>query len=209
MPGNIRQAHHFLNVLKRLVGYLKGRLQSEQTKIEIPLKFLHSIKQQIAVDRATLKYLSKRLSSLLTTLQLPNIHEFYPIIQLADFATVLATYEEGFAIVIEPKSSPSNEINPQGEGRGSGKEEKVLELSCLDASIAMRYVLSKFASVIITSGFLLSLLSFFFFLFFSSFFHSFFSFFFSFFSFSSNSPKSLSFQSYSCLFFFQFKKKGR
>lgn len=43
VPGNIRRAEHFVSFLKRLVQYIKGRLQTEQVESEGPISFLSSL----------------------------------------------------------------------------------------------------------------------------------------------------------------------
>ena len=56
----------------------------------------------------------------------------------------MSTYTKGFTIIIEPSdekvAGTVNIVNP------------ILNLSCLDASIAMRPVFERFQSVVITSG---------------------------------------------------------
>jgi DNA excision repair protein ERCC-2 len=57
------------------------------------------------------------------------------------FATLVATYEKGFLLILEPfESETANVPNP------------VLHFTCLDASIAIKPVFDRFSSVIITSG---------------------------------------------------------
>jgi Rad3-related DNA helicase len=60
---------------------------------------------------------------------------------VADFVTLVATYTDGFAVIMEPHGS----IVP-------GLHQPVLQLSCLDASLAIKPVFERFKSVIITSG---------------------------------------------------------
>lgn len=57
------------------------------------------------------------------------------------FATLVATYEKGFLLILEPFESEAATVpNP------------VLHFTCLDASIAIKPVFDRFSSVIITSG---------------------------------------------------------
>ena len=60
---------------------------------------------------------------------------------VADFCTLLATYPTGFMVLIEPHAPKTPHI-----------PEPLMQLACLDASLAMRPVFEKFSSVILTSG---------------------------------------------------------
>ena len=61
-----------------------------------------------------------------------------------EFANILATYSEGmakFAVIMEPNGTNI-----------PGASDPVIQLACLDASLAMAPVFKRFRSVIITSG---------------------------------------------------------
>eukprot|EP00026_Physarum_polycephalum_P003399 Phypoly_transcript_03410.p1 GENE.Phypoly_transcript_03410~~Phypoly_transcript_03410.p1 ORF type:complete len:721 (+),score=86.18 Phypoly_transcript_03410:291-2165(+) len=141
VPGNIRKAEHFVALLKRLVEYLRLRLRVHQVVTETPLAFLQHINNAAAIDARTLKFCSTRLNSLIRTLELPDMSQFSPISVIADFATLVGTYNDGFCLLIEPYDERTpNIIDP------------VLQYCCLDASLALKPVITKFRSVIITSG---------------------------------------------------------
>lgn len=55
-----------------------------------------------SIDARTLKFCSTRLNSLIRTLELPDISQFSPISVIADFATLVGTYNDGFTLLIEP-----------------------------------------------------------------------------------------------------------
>lgn len=56
------------------------------------------------------------------------------LVQLvADFGTLLGTYDKGFAVIIEP-----------WDGRLPNVPDPVIQLACLDASLAMKPVFDKF-----------------------------------------------------------------
>lgn len=56
------------------------------------------------------------------------------VVQLvADFGTLLGTYDKGFAVIIEP-----------WDGRLPQVPDPVIQLACLDASLAMKPVFDKF-----------------------------------------------------------------
>jgi len=141
VPGNIRQAEHFVAFMRRFLEYLKVRLRVQHVVSETPPSFLQHINQQVCIDRKPLRFCSERLRSLLHTLELPNIADFGPLTLVANFATLVSTYAKGFIILIEPFDDQAPTIpNP------------VLHFSCMDASIAVRPVFNRFQSVVITSG---------------------------------------------------------
>ena len=55
---------------------------------------------------------------------------------VADFATLVGTYSRGFAVIFEPHDE-----------RYPAIPDPVLQLACLDSSLAMRPVLERFQSV--------------------------------------------------------------
>ncbi len=102
MPGNIRRAEHFLHVLRRLVQYLEGRLETDNVEKEGPVGFVASINTHAGIDQKTLKFCYDRLHSLMMTLEITDTDEFLHIQTICDFATLVGTYTRGFSIIIEP-----------------------------------------------------------------------------------------------------------
>ncbi|KAI3975759.1 hypothetical protein MKX01_023185 [Papaver californicum] len=141
VPGNIRKAEHFLNVLRRLVQYLRGRLQSENVVKEGPVAFVASIYAQTGIDQKMLRFCYDRLHSLMMTLEITDTDELLHIQTICDFATLVGTYTRGFLIIIEPFDERMPHI-----------PDPVLQLSCHDASLAIKPVFDRFQSVVITSG---------------------------------------------------------
>ncbi|KAF6250426.1 DNA repair helicase [Scenedesmus sp. NREL 46B-D3] len=141
MPGNIRRAEHFIGFLRRFVAHLSERMRTPAVVSEGPASFLGQVQAAVAVDAKTLRFCYDRLSSLMKTLEITNTDDFLAIQMVADFGTLLGTYSRGFAVIIEPYDERLPHI-----------PDPVLQLSCLDASLAMRPVFSRFQSVIITSG---------------------------------------------------------
>ncbi|KAK8916305.1 DNA repair helicase UVH6 [Platanthera zijinensis] len=141
VPGNIRRAEHFLSVLKRLVQYLKGRLQVESVETEVPVAFVASINGQVGIDQKMLRFCYDRLHSLMITLEITDTDEFMHIQTVCNFATLVGTYTRGFSIIIEPFDERMAHI-----------PDPVLQLCCHDASLAIKPVFDRFQSVIITSG---------------------------------------------------------
>lgn len=144
VPGNIRKAEHFIQFLRRLVQYLRNKKMSgRESKQEQPSTFLYELRQELQEDIRPLRFCSDRLKSLLQTLEVAEVAEFTPLQLIADFATLLGTYghTKSFGIVFEPVDERLPNI-----------PDPVLQLACLDASLAMRPVFQKFQSVVLTSG---------------------------------------------------------
>ncbi|KAL2925475.1 General transcription and DNA repair factor IIH helicase subunit XPD [Bienertia sinuspersici] len=141
VPGNIRRAEHFLSVLRRLVQYLKGRLQTENFEKESPVSFVASLTSQVGLDQKTLKFCYDRLHSLMLTLEITDTDEFLNVQTICDFATLVGTYARGFSIIIEPFDERMPHI-----------PDPILQLSCHDASLAIKPVFERFQTVVITSG---------------------------------------------------------
>ena len=146
VPGNIRRAEHFIAFMKKIVEHLKTRLRtvsgpSGGVTSETPLAFLHRMITTTSLEAKPLKFSYSRLSSLLRTLQVPNLDEFNALTDVADFASLVATYSEGlprFAIIMEPTVG--------------GTPNAGIQLACLDSSLAIAPLFKRFGSVVITSG---------------------------------------------------------
>ena len=141
VPGNIRRAEHFLAFLRRLVGYLQARLRTEVVESESPATFLQKLREATGIDAKTLRFSYERLNSLLKTLEISDTDDLGGIQLVADLATLMGTYQQGFAVIIEPY-----------DARLPSVPDPVLQLCCLDASLAVRPVFERFRSVVITSG---------------------------------------------------------
>lgn len=141
VPGNIRRAEHFVAFLKRFVEYLKTRMKVLHVVSETPASFLQHLKDLTFIERKPLRFCAERLTSLVRTLELTNVEDYLPLQDVATFATLVATYEKGFLLILEPFESDTATVpNP------------ILHFTCLDASIAIKPVFDRFHSVVITSG---------------------------------------------------------
>lgn len=146
VPGNIRRAEHFIAFMKKIVEHLKARLRTVSgptggVTSETPLAFLHRMITTTSLEAKPLKFTYSRLSSLLRTLQVPNLDDFNALTDVADFASLVATYSEGlprFAIIMEPTVE--------------GTPNPGIQLACLDSSLAIAPLFKRFGSVVITSG---------------------------------------------------------
>jgi DNA excision repair protein ERCC-2 len=141
VPGNIRRAEHFTAFLKRFIEYLKTRMRVLHVISETPPSFLNHLKELTFIEKKPLRFCAERLTSLVRTLELTNIEDYQPLQEVATFATLVATYEKGFLLILEPFETESATVpNP------------ILHFTCLDAAIAIKPVFDRFSSVIITSG---------------------------------------------------------
>ncbi|AJU46226.1 Rad3p [Saccharomyces cerevisiae YJM428] len=141
IPGNIRRAEHFVSFLKRLIEYMKTRMKVLHVISETPKSFLQHLKQLTFIERKPLRFCSERLSLLVRTLEVTEVEDFTALKDIATFATLISTYEEGFLLIIEPYEIENAAVpNP------------IMRFTCLDASIAIKPVFERFSSVIITSG---------------------------------------------------------
>ena len=147
VPGNIRKADHFIIFLKRFLEYVKTRLRVQHKVQESPPSFLKDIFTKVCIDRKPLRFCYERLRSLLNSLELVDMQSFAPLILVANFATLVSTYTQGFTIIIElpDDGRPLSISNPNAA-------TPVLYFACLDASLAIKPVFERFKSVIITSG---------------------------------------------------------
>ena len=141
VPGNIRRAEHFVAFLKRFIEYLKTRMKVLHVISETPPSFLQHLRDLTFIEKKPLRFCAERLTSLVRTLELTNIEDYRPLQDIATFATLVATYETGFLLILEPFESATATVpNP------------VLHFTCLDAAIAIKPVFERFYSVIVTSG---------------------------------------------------------
>src|ERR1700753_640007 len=108
---------------------------------ETPPSFLTHLKELTFIEKQPLRFCAERLTSLVRTLELTNIEDYQPLQEVATFATLAATYDTGFLLILEPFESDNATVpNP------------ILHFTCLDAAIAIKPVFERFSSVIITSG---------------------------------------------------------
>ncbi|KAH8833653.1 hypothetical protein DL96DRAFT_1754759 [Flagelloscypha sp. PMI_526] len=141
IPGNIRKAEHFVAFLKRFVEYLKTRMRVLHVVAETPLSFLQHLKDITYIERRPLRFCAERLQSLIRTLELSRLDEHAAIQKVANFATLVSTYEKGFLLILEPfETDNATTPNP------------VFHFTCLDPSIAIKPIFERFSSVVITSG---------------------------------------------------------
>ncbi|KAJ1643956.1 TFIIH/NER complex ATP-dependent 5'-3' DNA helicase subunit [Dispira simplex] len=141
VPGNIRKAEHFIAFLRRFIEYLKTRLRVMHVVAETPASFLQHLKDITFIESRPLRFCAERLASLIRTLELNDLEELTALQRVTTFATLVASYDKGFVLILEPFESDQATIpNP------------VLHFTCLDASLAIQPVFERFSNVVITSG---------------------------------------------------------
>jgi DNA excision repair protein ERCC-2 len=140
VPGSVRKAENFISLLQAVLGFLKQHIVSQKSKSEGTLMFCHRIEESQNIDAKTLKSFSLRLRSLLNTLRIVDVDQFVPIAKVCEIVSLAASHSRGFAVLVDPYPEMEGVYDPQ------------LELSCLDASIAMRLVTERFDTVVFTSG---------------------------------------------------------
>ncbi|EYC02324.1 hypothetical protein Y032_0100g3233 [Ancylostoma ceylanicum] len=137
VPGSIRTAQHFVLFMKRVVEYVRHRMRTSQVVLESPAAFVKDIQDRMYVDRKPLRFCAERLDNLTRTLELADVSDFRCLTRIAILATLVSTYSKGFSLIIEPAEA---------------SQPAQLTLSCMDASIAIRPVMERFQTVVITSG---------------------------------------------------------
>uniref|UniRef100_A0AC35TGP0 General transcription and DNA repair factor IIH helicase subunit XPD n=1 Tax=Rhabditophanes sp. KR3021 TaxID=114890 RepID=A0AC35TGP0_9BILA len=153
VPGTIRKAEHFIIFMRRVCEFVKHLTKSKIVFKESPALFLRNILAKMNVERKPMRFAAERMNELMRTLELADLSDFYPLIKLCNFTTLVSTYTKGFSLIIEPTDERGYAIQNGVLNASSKKQfETVCHLSCLDASIAIRPLLERFQSVLITSG---------------------------------------------------------
>jgi len=140
MPGNIRKADHFLAFVRRLVMFIKNQLAENELKILHPTNFMYNLKYEQYCDQKGLLFAHDRLNSLLTTLEIVDVDDFSSLKVIVDFGAMIASYEDGFSVIIDPYPEDDLILDP------------MLIFYCMDASIAVKPLFAKYRNVILTSG---------------------------------------------------------
>jgi hypothetical protein len=68
---------------------------------------MHDLHTKTALDKKALQFTYSRLQSLLRTLEISSLEEFNPLQDVANFATLVSTYADGFSVILEPRVSVS------------------------------------------------------------------------------------------------------
>ena len=140
IPGSIRKAENFLTQVQSVIAFLKSYIRVDKARVEGPLMFLHKLDEAEKVDARSLKAFSVRLRLLVSTLRITNVDKYLPLSDLCELCSSVSAHVRGFSVLCDPFPEVEGVFDPQ------------VELSCLDASIAMRQVVNRFQTVVLTSG---------------------------------------------------------
>lgn len=86
---------------------------------------------------------------MLNTLEIERLDEFSSLNVIADFSTLIATYFEGFSLILEPFPEEQSRVLA---GSLKTRSDPLLQFYCLDASIATKPIFEKYRNVVLTSG---------------------------------------------------------
>ncbi|KAI5171010.1 DNA excision repair protein ERCC-2 [Nematocida sp. LUAm3] len=139
-PGSLRTAKGFVSSSKRLIEYFKTKLKTIHLTAESTDTFINSLESTVFIEYSSLIHLSKQLRVVIREIEAQGISEdLSALSKLCDFCSLASQFVKGFSVIFEPFNSFS-------------VYEPVLKLCCLDASIAIKRVFSKYKNVLITSG---------------------------------------------------------
>lgn len=167
----------FENLDSTQVLSYRHRMRSRVVQLESPAAFLRDLKSRVLIDRKPLRFCAERFASLVRTLELADVSDLSAVVKLTNFATLVSTYARGFSVIVEPGDifasaadrAPNGAAgdNRKGGAQGASNTSKVMirqrkhkhsshdcfiHLNCMDASVAIKPVIDRFQTVIITSG---------------------------------------------------------
>jgi DNA excision repair protein ERCC-2 len=126
-----------------VLDFLKERLRNTTVVESVDNgTFLKQMVQKMQLpEPKSLRFAAQRLKSLLYTLEVVDVDSYEPISVIVEFCHLIAAYTQGFKIIIEPFDE-----------RLPNVPDPLLNLACLDASLAIKSIFEHFQSVVITSG---------------------------------------------------------
>ena len=150
IPGTIRKAENFLNFLKRTIMYLKHKVflqpstkpKEEKRECISPLRMQYELYYEQFIDNTTIKQSLMRLAILFYTLKIKNIKKYKPLVKVLDFLILITNYSVRFAIYKDPYP----------DFKKYKQIRMLIQLSCLDPSVAFKPIEEYSRNIIITSG---------------------------------------------------------
>ena len=91
VPGSIRKNEHFVAFLKKIVVYYRTLMDGQEVTRLSALQFLMNQGNGQVLDRKAMKFTASRLNSLMRLLEISKLEEFSALLDVATFATLLAT----------------------------------------------------------------------------------------------------------------------
>jgi DNA excision repair protein ERCC-2 len=139
MPTLINRAADFVGSCKKLIqfygAFIEGHIgDAAENQFTIP-EVLAAIEAKCELDKETLKFMNYRLSQLLTKLRVPALKDYAAMEEVLTFTSVLANQDEGYCVFVDQTQDGS-----------------IMQVACLDSTIAFNHVLEKFTRVVVTSG---------------------------------------------------------
>lgn len=149
VPGALRKAGPFLRLLGRVSEYLLLQLAVPATAVERAGTFLRRLAADLALPEAgALAFCATRLGSLLRALNIPGGRESSALRTVAELLALLALHSSSPAFAVL-RHAPS-EV-PRAQQR-IGWDDGMLQLACLDASLAMRTPQQLFGTLVVVSA---------------------------------------------------------
>eukprot|EP00826_Nyctotherus_ovalis_P009164 TRINITY_DN12409_c0_g2_i1.p1 TRINITY_DN12409_c0_g2~~TRINITY_DN12409_c0_g2_i1.p1 ORF type:complete len:381 (+),score=50.77 TRINITY_DN12409_c0_g2_i1:1065-2207(+) len=150
IPGTIRKPVNFLNFLKRAIMYLKHKVflqpttKSKEEKRECisPLRIQCELNYEQFIDNTSIKFALSRLGMLLFTLKAKNIKKYKPLVKVLDFLTMVVSHSVRFALYKDPYP----------DFKKLKQVKMLLQLACLDPTVAFKPLEAIARNIIITSG---------------------------------------------------------
>jgi DNA excision repair protein ERCC-2 len=145
-------------------------MRAKTVQLESPAAFLRDLKSRVLIDRKPLRFCAERFASLARTLELADVSELSSVVKLTNFATLVSTYSRGFSVIVEPGDVESagtltsagdqkakvvadvKSTTRQRKSKSASQNDCFIHLNCMDASVAIKPVMTRFQTVIITSG---------------------------------------------------------
>ena len=163
MPASLRNFDNFIDDARKLVRFLTNFLQgSEKPKQDVavdallhnftnaeptttvldteterypPRQILGLIQKKCSIDPLTLHYMGERLSRFIIDNKVPEYEKYASLFDVMEFAGLLGTYDDGFTVFVEQTH-----------------EGPIVQIACLDCTLAFEPVLRHFKRIVITSG---------------------------------------------------------
>ncbi|OHS92877.1 DNA repair helicase UVH6 [Tritrichomonas foetus] len=127
IPGTLRNPDVLLGRIYNLIQYLQTIFEGVDETCQTSSQFLSDISEKIFVEPETLHFLTTAFTNFLIDLQITEIDTYVPLFAVLDLAAIVSTYEENITIFYDAKNPNSSLMN---------ERNKVLQLACLDASLA-------------------------------------------------------------------------
>ncbi|KAL0210041.1 hypothetical protein P9112_010125 [Eukaryota sp. TZLM1-RC] len=158
VPFSLKKAEFFLSISRRIVDHFRTLLKkyspesgtsfSAQTRYVIPSMFVTELEEALALTSEQLQMLPKIFSSVITALEIVDVGSYAALSSVLTFCQLVSTFDDGFLVVFEPSTVSAGFLPPSGVAHQTGR----LRCACLDSSLAMKNIITKNNSIILTSA---------------------------------------------------------